>query len=140
MTRSGWESVTAIPTDFQLNAFSIVQQHKALMALAEEQLQVVELEQRLLQAEAARSESECRSYLALMPVMRDHKISLFQTKEAELAADLVDRDAQIEKLKGSVRSLRAKEKETRAELDAWLREERGREGEVSLVVYGLDHR
>lgn len=34
----------------------MVQQQKALLALAQEQMQVVELEQRIVQAEAARSE------------------------------------------------------------------------------------
>ena len=39
----------------QLNLYSLVQQQKALLALAQEQIQVVELEQRLVQAEASRS-------------------------------------------------------------------------------------
>lgn len=39
----------------QLNLYSIVQQQKALLVLAQEQIQIVELEQRLIQAEAARS-------------------------------------------------------------------------------------
>lgn len=40
----------------QLNMFSLVQQQRALLALAEEQVQLVELEQRLVQAEAQRGE------------------------------------------------------------------------------------
>ncbi|KAK8861474.1 hypothetical protein IAR55_002295 [Kwoniella newhampshirensis] len=66
----------------ELHLHSIVQQQKALLALAQEQMQVVELEQRLVQAERAR-------------IMRDHKLALFQAKEEDLTAELAEKDAQI---------------------------------------------
>ena len=39
----------------QLNLFSVVLQQKAISALAQEQMQIIELEERLIQAEAGRS-------------------------------------------------------------------------------------
>jgi hypothetical protein len=48
-------------------------------------MQVVELEQRLVQAEAAR-------------IMRDHKLALFQAKEDDLVSELAERDARLEEL------------------------------------------
>ena len=38
----------------QLNLYSAVQQQKAVLALAQEQMQLIELERRLVQAEAER--------------------------------------------------------------------------------------
>ncbi|CAD6583673.1 MAG: hypothetical protein TREMPRED_003614 [Tremellales sp. Tagirdzhanova-0007] len=161
----------------ELNLYSLVQQHKALLALAEEQLQIVALEQRLLQAETAKT------------VMRDHKIALFKTKEDDFAAELAEKDARLQELDArvfpsqantslahqraaesktnkllisnqdkqhskaqsdleearaeiarlegrvdgletKVRGLKEREKEARAELDGWLREEKGKEGSV----------
>ncbi|ORY29505.1 hypothetical protein BCR39DRAFT_169196 [Naematelia encephala] len=64
----------------ELNVHSVVQQHKALLVLAQEQMQIIELEQRLVQAEAAR-------------IMRDHKLALFQAKEDDLGAELAEKDA-----------------------------------------------
>lgn len=72
----------------QLNLHSLVQQQKALLALSEEKLQMVELEQRLVQSEAAR-------------VMRDHKLSLFQSREGDLAAEINGKDARIARLEVS---------------------------------------
>ncbi|KAL7419715.1 hypothetical protein Q5752_005631 [Cryptotrichosporon argae] len=69
----------------ELNLYSAVQQNKALLALAQEQMQMLELEHRLVVAEAAR-------------VMRDHKLALFQAREDEQAADLAERDAHIVEL------------------------------------------
>ncbi|WVR03927.1 hypothetical protein IAU60_000926 [Kwoniella sp. DSM 27419] len=66
----------------ELHLFSMVQQQKALLALAQEQVQVVELERRLVQAEQAR-------------IMRDHKISLFQAREEELLAEASEKDQQL---------------------------------------------
>jgi hypothetical protein len=40
--------------DRQLNLYSAVQQQKAVLALAQEQMQIIELERRLVQAEAER--------------------------------------------------------------------------------------
>jgi hypothetical protein len=145
----------------QLNLFSLVQQQRALLALAEEQIHIVELEQRLVQAETAR-------------IMRDHKLALFQVKEDDLVSELAERDARldhleaelreantsrkhqrvaddraareeveslraanqameskVERLESSVKALREKEKEARAELEGWLREEKGKETGVS---------
>lgn len=96
--------------------------------------------------------------------MRDHKLALFQAKEADLVAELAEKDAQLEQLVSSVgnkgqlaesrrelagakqqiigldakvdsletkvRGLKEREKEARAELDAWLRDERGKDGSV----------
>ncbi|WWC68741.1 uncharacterized protein I206_102675 [Kwoniella pini CBS 10737] len=73
----------------ELNLHSIIQQQKALLAVAQEQMQIVELEQRLIIAEKAR-------------IMRDHKISLFQAKEEELLAELRDKDAQLGKLENKL--------------------------------------
>jgi hypothetical protein len=43
-----------LETDRQLNRYSAVQQQKAVLALAQEQMQIIELERRLVQAEAER--------------------------------------------------------------------------------------
>jgi chromosome segregation ATPase len=145
----------------QLNLFSLVQQQRTLLALAEEQIHVVELEQRLVQAETAR-------------IMRDHKLALFQAKEDDLVSELAERDARldhleaelreantsrkhqrvaddraareeaeslkaenkameskVERLESSVKALRDKENEARVELEGWLREEKGKESGVS---------
>ncbi|EIW66816.1 hypothetical protein M231_01417 [Tremella mesenterica] len=134
----------------ELNAHSLVQQRKACLALAEEQMRVVELEQRLNQAEQAR-------------VMRDHKLTLFKAREEDAAALLAERNAEmeeveaalarantslahqragdkksatemtmlLEQLKNSenmIRGVREREKEARDELDNWLREEKDKEG------------
>ncbi|WVW80019.1 hypothetical protein I302_101992 [Kwoniella bestiolae CBS 10118] len=69
----------------ELQLQSMVQQQRALLALAQEQMQVVELEQRLVIAEKAR-------------IMRDHRISLLQAKEGDLLAELREKDAQISNL------------------------------------------
>lgn len=50
-----------------------MQQQKALLALSEERLQLIEMEQRLAAAEAER-------------VVRDHKLALFKSKEADMVA------------------------------------------------------
>lgn len=50
-----------------------MQQQKALLALSEERLQLIEMEQRLAAAEAER-------------VVRDHKLALFKSKEADIVA------------------------------------------------------
>ncbi|WWC87760.1 uncharacterized protein L201_002652 [Kwoniella dendrophila CBS 6074] len=73
----------------ELQLHSMVQQQKALLALAQEQMQVVELEQRLVNAEKAR-------------IMRDHKISLFQAKEEDLIAELKERDQIIMSLESKL--------------------------------------
>ncbi|WRT65578.1 uncharacterized protein IL334_002523 [Kwoniella shivajii] len=69
----------------ELNLHSMVQQQKALLALAQEQMQVVELEQRLLHSEKAR-------------IMRDHKIALFQAKEEDLLDELREREERLSDL------------------------------------------
>jgi len=43
-----------LEADRQLNLYSAVQQQKAVLALAQEQMQIIELERRLVQAEAER--------------------------------------------------------------------------------------
>lgn len=48
-----------------------MQQQKALLALSEERLQLIEMEQRLANAEAER-------------VIRDHKLALFKSREADM--------------------------------------------------------
>ncbi|WWC60188.1 uncharacterized protein I303_102753 [Kwoniella dejecticola CBS 10117] len=154
----------------ELNLHSIVQQQKALVALAHEQMQIVELEQRLVIAEKAR-------------IMRDHKISLFQAKEDDLLAELKEKDAlldrlesklsrsnqsltklqssssltssaaskelistqrelstaqstinnlesKIETLETKVKLLKEKEKEQKAELDNWLKDEKSKTSSV----------
>ncbi|KAK4688070.1 hypothetical protein P7C73_g2034, partial [Tremellales sp. Uapishka_1] len=73
----------------QLNLHSMLQQRKALLALAQEQMQVVELEQRLVQAEAAK-------------LMRDHKLALFKAKEDDMLAELMERDAKFDDLEVSL--------------------------------------
>ncbi|WVF67119.1 hypothetical protein IAT40_001864 [Kwoniella sp. CBS 6097] len=73
----------------ELHLHSIVQQQKALLALAQEQMQVVELEQRLVQAEKAR-------------IMRDHKLALFRAREDELVADLAERDDRLAKMEAAL--------------------------------------
>jgi chromosome segregation ATPase len=60
--------------------------------MSEEKLQVLELEQRLVQAEMAR-------------VMRDHKISLFVSREADLEAEVNDKEWRISELEVSVTRL-----------------------------------
>ncbi|OXG34385.1 hypothetical protein C359_05841 [Cryptococcus neoformans Bt120] len=69
----------------ELQLHSMVQQQKALLAVAQEQMLVVELEARLLDAEKAR-------------ILRDHKITLFQAKEEELVREIEERDIRIEHL------------------------------------------
>ncbi|EAL21730.1 hypothetical protein CNBC5930 [Cryptococcus deneoformans B-3501A] len=69
----------------ELQLHSMVQQQKALLAVAQEQMLVVELETRLLDAEKAR-------------ILRDHKITLFQAKEEELVREIEERDIRIEDL------------------------------------------
>ncbi|OCF74860.1 hypothetical protein I204_03703 [Kwoniella mangroviensis CBS 8886] len=154
----------------ELHLHSMVQQQKALLALAQEQIQVVELEQRLVNADKAR-------------IMRDHKISLFQAKEDDLLAELKEKDLLISKLEhklsktsaflnqlqttssqnssnatkellstqmelssakstiGSlenkieiletkVKTLREREKETKSELERWLKDEKSKNGSM----------
>ncbi|TYJ59159.1 hypothetical protein B9479_000148 [Cryptococcus floricola] len=73
----------------QIQLHSGIQQQKALIALAQEQMRVVEIENQLLESDRAR-------------VLRDHKISLFQTREEELLADLQERDAKIDDLESDL--------------------------------------
>ncbi|KAK1927426.1 hypothetical protein DB88DRAFT_477989 [Papiliotrema laurentii] len=73
----------------ELNLHSVVAQQKALLAVASEQLQIIELEQRLVQADAAR-------------LMRDHKITLFKAKEADMIADMAEKDARIDELEAEL--------------------------------------
>ncbi|KAL1409543.1 hypothetical protein Q8F55_003527 [Vanrija albida] len=107
----------------ELNLYSLVQQQKAVLALADEQLQIVELEQRLLKAESER-------------VMRDHKLVLFQSREDDMLAEVEDKVSRIAELEEALESAntslvhqRAAERkaaatvsssqdETRAEVDA----------------------
>lgn len=86
----------------------MVQQQKALLAVAQEQMLVVELEARLLDAEKARSKPQTWSHYVLgklkpqLLVLRDHKITLFQIKEEELVREIEERDTRIEDLGVSV--------------------------------------
>ncbi|WVQ74524.1 hypothetical protein IAR50_004125 [Cryptococcus sp. DSM 104548] len=73
----------------EIRLHSVIQQQKALIVLAQEQMRVVEIEGQLLETDRAR-------------VLRDHKISLFQVREEELLADLEQRDAQIADLEGEL--------------------------------------
>ncbi|ODN97380.1 hypothetical protein L198_03944 [Cryptococcus wingfieldii CBS 7118] len=73
----------------QIQLHSGIQQQKALIALAQEQMRVVEIENQLLESDRAR-------------VLRDHKISLFQAREEELLADLEERDAKIDDLESDL--------------------------------------
>jgi hypothetical protein len=80
----------------------MIQQQKVLLALAQEQMQIVELEHRLVQAEAARGEVDCKAQLGSLgirmlmnTVMRDHKIALFQAREDDLVAELADKEAEM---------------------------------------------
>ncbi|WVO13243.1 hypothetical protein L204_100856 [Cryptococcus depauperatus] len=70
----------------ELQLHSMVQQQKALLAVAQEQKYIVELESKLIESERAR-------------ILRDHKIALFQAREQELLAELQERDAHINELK-----------------------------------------
>ncbi|KIR39812.1 hypothetical protein I307_02574 [Cryptococcus deuterogattii 99/473] len=78
----------------ELQLHSMVQQQKALLAVAQEQMLVVELEARLLDAEKAR-------------ILRDHKITLFQVKEEELVREIEERDIRIEDLEVMLESSNA---------------------------------
>lgn len=62
-----------------------MQQQKALLALSEERLQLIEMEQRLVNAEAER-------------VVRDHKLALFKSREADLLANTDRTGARIAEL------------------------------------------
>ncbi|WOO79546.1 Laminin subunit beta-2 [Vanrija pseudolonga] len=75
----------------ELNLYSLVQQQKAVLALADEQLQIVELEQRLLKAESER-------------VMRDHKLVLFQSREDDMLAEVEDKASRIAELEEALQS------------------------------------
>lgn len=77
-----------------------MQQQKAVLALAQEQMQIIELERRLVQAEAERGVFTVNR-AALTSVMRDHRISLFQTREAEVTAEMEEKDARLEGLEVS---------------------------------------
>jgi hypothetical protein len=97
---------------------AVLHQQKALLALAEEQLHVVELEQRLVKAEQARGTfvriPDGRPPGVGLPyvrqlmqaVMRDHKLAMFQAREADLLAELAEKVGTIDGLEvgGSRRS------------------------------------
>ena len=71
--------------------YAVLHQQKALLALAEEQMHVIELVQRLVKAEQARGRLDSfktSHHTADMVVMRDHKLAMFQAREADLLADL----------------------------------------------------
>jgi hypothetical protein len=79
--------------DDKLHLHSLYLQQKALLALAEEQMQIVQLEERLLQHETAKRESSC--LLLLTKVMRDHKLALFQSREDALTAEIKEKDHKL---------------------------------------------
>lgn len=89
----------------QLNLYSAVQQQKAVLALAQEQMQIIELERRLVQAEAEKGSSFLtRSHEQPdLLVMRDHRISLFKAREADLLAEMEEKDSRLEELEVSHR-------------------------------------
>lgn len=62
-----------------------MQQQKVLLALSEERLQLIEMEQRLASAEAER-------------VVRDHKLALFKSREADMMANTDRTSARIAEL------------------------------------------
>lgn len=85
-------------TDEQLHLHSLYLQQKALLALAEEQMQIVELEERLLQHETAKR-ALCADFVTDGQVMRDHKIALFQSREDALTAEIKEKDHKLAQAK-----------------------------------------
>jgi len=60
----------------------------------------------------------------------ESKTSALALKEAQ--AEISSLETKVEGLEGKVKTLKEREKEARAELDGWLKDEKGKEGSVSL--------
>lgn len=64
-------------------------------------MQIIELERRLVQAEAEKGKLKTSFVMSLQTdqtVLRDHRISMFKAKEEEPSAEIEEKDALLEKL------------------------------------------
>jgi hypothetical protein len=66
-------------------------------------MQIIELERRLVQAEAEKGSSflTCSNPQPDPLVMRDHRISLFKAREADLLAEMEEKDSRLDELEVS---------------------------------------
>jgi hypothetical protein len=123
------------------------------LALAQEQMQIIELERRLVQAEAERGTSsqirdlvgtdisDARSSYRLVQSSRgrcagrDGRERRQTSAGHQRASDSKSRvalEAKVEKLEAKIQTMSSSEKELRQELDALLRSEKTNENSVSL--------
>lgn len=73
----------------------------------------------------------------LLSSNQDKQLAKAQSDLEDARAEITRLEEKAETFEVKVRGLKEREKEARAELDGWLREEKGKEGSVSRISYAF---